>query len=353
MTLNVLGYAVQSPTDALKPFRFERRQPRPDDVVVEILYCGVCHSDLHQARNDWSDSMYPMVPGHEIIGKVISVGAEVTRFKPGDSVGVGCMVDSCQHCASCADGLEQYCEAFPTMTYNSVDRRDQSPTFGGYSEKIVVREKFVLKVPEGLDPAGAAPLLCAGITTWSPLRHWQVGPRSKVAVIGLGGLGHMALKLANALGADVTLFTRSPGKESDARRLGAHQVVLSTDTEQMESVQGRFDLIIDTVPYVHDLNPYIPTLSVNGTLVLVGYLGALDTMLSTVPMVLGRRSIAGSLIGGLPETQELLDFCGQHGITSDVEVINIQEINEAFERMLKSDVKYRFVIDMASLNEQA
>lgn len=351
MTLNVLGYAAQSPTDALKPFRFERREPRSDDVVIEILYCGVCHSDLHQARNDWSDSIYPMVPGHEIIGTVTHVGAEVTRFKPGDSVGVGCMVDSCQHCASCAQDLEQYCDAFPTMTYNSIDRQDKRPTFGGYSEQIVVREKFVLKVPETLDKAGAAPLLCAGITTWSPLRHWKVGPHSKVAVVGLGGLGHMALKLAHALGADVTLFTRSPGKEQDARRLGAHHVVLSTDADQMASVQNRFDLIIDTVPYDHDLNPYLPTLSVSGTLVLVGYIGALDSMLSTVPMVLGRRSIAGSLIGGIAETQEMLDFCGAHGITSDVEVITIQNINDAFERMLKSDVKYRFVIDLASLAE--
>jgi uncharacterized zinc-type alcohol dehydrogenase-like protein len=331
------------------PHRFERREPRVNDVVMEILYCGVCHSDLHQARNNWGNSIYPMVPGHEIIGRVISVGAKVTRFKPGDKVGVGCMVDSCQHCAACEQGLEQYCEDHHTLTYNDIDRHDRMPTFGGYSEKIVVSDKFVLKVPDGLNLAGTAPLLCAGITTWSPLRHWKIAKGSKVAVIGLGGLGHMALKLANALGADVSLFTRSPGKEQDARRLGAHNIVLSTDGGQMANVKGQFDLIIDTVPYVHDLNPYIPALSLNGTLVLVGYLGGLDPMLSTVPLIMGRKSVAGSVIGGIAETQEMLDFCGEHGITSDVEVIKIQDINEAYDRMLKSDVKYRFVIDMASL----
>jgi uncharacterized zinc-type alcohol dehydrogenase-like protein len=349
MNMHVSGYATQSAKAKLVPHRFERREPRVNDVVMEILYCGVCHSDLHQARNNWGNSIYPMVPGHEIIGRVISVGAKVTRFKPGDKVGVGCMVDSCQHCAACEQGLEQYCEDHHTLTYNDIDRHDRMPTFGGYSEKIVVSDKFVLKVPDGLNLAGTAPLLCAGITTWSPLRHWKIAKGSKVAVIGLGGLGHMALKLANALGADVSLFTRSPGKEQDARRLGAHNIVLSTDGGQMANVKGQFDLIIDTVPYVHDLNPYIPALSLNGTLVLVGYLGGLDPMLSTVPLIMGRKSVAGSVIGGIAETQEMLDFCGEHGITSDVEVIKIQDINEAYDRMLKSDVKYRFVIDMASL----
>ncbi len=349
MNMHVLGYAATSATDDLNPFNFERRIPRANDVVIEILYCGVCHSDLHQARNDWGNSIYPMVPGHEIIGRVSSVGLEVTRFKPGDHVGVGCMVDSCQHCGPCQHGHEQYCEGHHTLTYNDIDRHDRRPTFGGYSEKIVVSEKFVLKIPEGLDLAGAAPLLCAGITTWSPLRHWKVGKGSKVAIIGLGGLGHMGLKLAQALGAEVTLFTRSPGKELDAQRLGAHNIVLSTDAEQMAAVKGRFDLIIDTVPYVHDLNPYIPALSLNGTLVLVGYLGGLEPVLSTVPLILGRKSVAGSVIGGIAETQEMLDFCGEHGLTSDIEVIKIQDINEAYGRMLKSDVKYRFVIDMASL----
>jgi uncharacterized zinc-type alcohol dehydrogenase-like protein len=352
MSMNVLGYAAQSAKDALTPFRFERRDQRPDDVVIEILYCGVCHSDLHTVRNDWASwfpTAYPVVPGHEIIGRVTSVGKDVKRFKPGDHVGVGCMVDSCQKCSSCEQGQEQYCAEIATFTYNHVDRRDKMPTYGGYSEKIVVSDKFVLKIPDGLDLKGAAPLLCAGITTWSPLRHWKAGTGSKVAVIGLGGLGHMALKLAKALGADVTLFTRTPSKEKEALRLGAHNVVLSTDKEQMTSVQGRFDLIIDTVPYVHDLNHYLPTLSLNGTLVLVGFPGALEPGLSTVPLIMGRKSVAGSVIGGIAETQELLDFCGKHGITSDVEVINIQNINEAYERMLKSDVKYRFVIDLASL----
>ncbi len=298
------------------------------------------------------NTVYPSVPGHEIIGSVVSTGKDVTRFKPGDRVGVGCMVDSCQQCVPCKQGLEQYCKQFPILTYNSQDRQDHTPTYGGYSEQIVVTENFVLKLPDGLDLAGAAPLLCAGITTWSPLRHWRVDERSRVAVVGLGGLGHMALKLAKALGADVTLFTRSPDKEEDARRLGADRIVLSTDNAQMLAVQGSFDLIIDTVPYVHDINPYIPALGINGTLVLVGYLGPLDPFLNSVPMIMGRRSVAGSLIGGIKETQEMLDFCGKHGIVSDVEVIVMQEINDAYERMLRSDVKYRFVVDMASLKNK-
>ena len=349
MSMKVLGYAAQSAKDALAPYRFERRDPRADDVVIDILYCGVCHSDLHTVRNDWGNSVYPVVPGHEIIGRVVSVGPEVSRFKPGDNVGVGCMVDSCRHCEACEQGLEQYCEEGHTLTYNDFDRHDHMPTFGGYSRNIVVSDKFVLRIPDGLDLKGAAPLLCAGITTWSPLRHWKAGKGSRVAVVGLGGLGHMALKLAKALGADVTLFTRTPGKEQDARRLGADNIILSSDDGQMAAVKDRFDLIIDTVPYVHDLNPYMPTLSLDGTLVLVGYLGGLEPVLNTVPLILKRKSVAGSVIGGIAETQEMLDFCGEHGITSDVEVIKIQDINKAYERMLKSDVKYRFVIDMASL----
>ena len=347
--MTIFAYAAQSAETPLAPFNFERRETRADDVVIEILFCGVCHSDLHTARNDWHNTKYPVVPGHEIIGRVLSIGAGVTRFKVGDSVGVGCMVDSCQSCAACAKGLEQYCASFPVFTYNAQDRHDKKPTYGGYSEQIIVSDKFVLKIPAGLDLAGAAPLLCAGITTWSPLRHWQVGKQSKVAVVGLGGLGHMALKLAKGLGADVTLFTRSADKEADARRLGADWIVLSGDAKQMQAAHGQFDLIIDTVPYVHDLNPYVPTLALDGTLVLVGYLGALDPALNTAPMVLGRKTVSGSLIGGIAETQEMLDFCGEHDITSDVEVIKIQDINAAYERMLKSDVKYRFVIDMASL----
>ena len=349
MAMNVSGYAAKAPKVRLAPLSFTRRDPRDNDVVIDILYCGVCHSDLHQVRDDWFPGIYPMVPGHEIIGRVARVGKKVKGFKPGDQVGVGCMVDSCQHCAACEQGLEQYCEESPTYTYNSLDRHDKLPTYGGYSDKIVVSDKFVVKIPKGLDLKAAAPLLCAGITTWSPLRHWKAGKKSKVAVIGLGGLGHMALKLARALGADVTLFTRSPGKEKDARRLGAKSVVLSTDKAQMESVKGKFDLIIDTVPYAHDLNPYMPALSLSGTLVLVGFLGDISPMLNTIPLIMGRKAVAGSVIGGIAETQEMLDFCGKHGITADVEVIRIQDINEAYERMIKSDVKYRFVIDMASL----
>lgn len=349
MTTNVLGYAAHSPTGALVPFRFDRREPRPDDVVIEILYCGVCHSDLHTARNDWGRTTYPVVPGHEIIGRVTSVGSAVTRFKAGDAVGVGCMVDACRHCGPCGHGEEQYCEEGATYTYGAKDRHDHSLTRGGYSERIVVSEAFVLRIPDGLDLTGAAPLLCAGITTWSPLRHWGVTRGSRVAVTGLGGLGHMALKFSKALGAEVTLFTRSKGKEADARRLGADHIVQSTEDPQMAAVKGRFDLILDTVPYVHDLNPYLSTLAVGGTLVLVGYLGPLEPMLNTTPMVLQRKAVAGSLIGGIRETQEMLDFCGQHGITSDIEVIRMQDINGVYERLLKSDVKYRFVIDMASL----
>ncbi|WP_261642052.1 NAD(P)-dependent alcohol dehydrogenase [Erwinia mallotivora] len=349
MTINVTGYAAFAAKEDLVPHQFVRRDPRDNDVVIEILYSGVCHSDIHNAHNDWGGAKYPMVPGHEIIGRVTQVGKAVTKFAPGDHVGVGCMVDSCQHCSACEQGLEQYCEQGNTLTYNDVDPQDGMPTWGGYSNKIVVTEKFVVKVPDGLDLKSSAPLLCAGITTWSPLRHWNVGPGSKVAVTGLGGLGHMALKLATALGAEVTLFSRSPGKEADARRLGAKHMVISTDEAQMKAVANQFDLIIDTVPYVHDLQPYIPTLALSGTLVLIGYLGPLEPVLNSAPLVMGRRAVAGSVIGGIAETQEMLDFCGEHGITSDVEMIIMQEINDAWKRMLKSDVKYRFVIDIASL----
>ncbi|GLQ45625.1 alcohol dehydrogenase [Dyella lipolytica] len=349
MALSIRGYAAQSATTPLAPHAFERRDPRPDDVVIDILYCGVCHSDIHQARNEWGNSTYPMVPGHEIIGRVASVGSKVTAFKPGDMVGVGCMVDSCQHCDACAQGLEQYCKEVPTFTYNGTDRRDGLPTYGGYSERIVVSDKFVLSVPDGIDPKAAAPLLCAGITTWSPLRHWKIGKGNKVAVIGLGGLGHMGLKFAKALGADVTLFTRSPGKEAEARRLGADHVVLSTDPEQMKAVAGQFDFILDTVPHQHDLNPYLATLKLNGVHVLVGLVEPIDPPVHSGGLIFGRHSIAGSLIGGIAETQEMLDFCAKHGIGADVEMIKIQDINDAYGRMLKSDVRYRFVIDLASL----
>ncbi|GAA0551483.1 putative zinc-type alcohol dehydrogenase-like protein [Rhizomicrobium palustre] len=347
MPISVVGYAAASPTSDLAPYSFERRDPKPDDVVIDILYCGVCHSDLHTARNDWGGTQYPNVPGHEIVGRVIEVGGAVTKFKAGDAVGVGCLVDSCRECEPCQHGQENYCES-KVFTYSSIDK-DGALTQGGYSTKVVVSERFVLKLPEGMDLKGAAPLLCAGITTYSPLRYWGISRGDRVAVTGLGGLGHMAIKIAKAMGAEVTLFSRSPGKEADARRLGADNVVISTDAAAMAKVKGRFSFILDTVPYDHDLNPYIPTLSVDGTLVLVGYLGPLGSPLNTAPLVLERKAVAGSLIGGLPETQEMLDFCGEHNIAADVEMIAMHEINEAYARMLKSDVKYRFVIDMASL----
>lgn len=350
MTNNVKGYAAHSPTGRLGLFDFERRSLRPDDIAIEILYCGVCHSDVHNVRNDWGNAKYPMVPGHEIVGRVLEVGSEVKGFKPGDRAGVGCLVESCLHCGACGKGWEQYCENGATYTYNHSDPIDGTRTYGGYSEKIIVSERFALKVPDSLDLAGAAPLLCAGITTYSPLRHWKVGPGSKVAIVGLGGLGHMGIKLAKAMGAETTLLSRSPGKEADARRLGADHVVISTDPDQMASVAGRFDLIIDTVPYKHDVNPYVPTLASGGTIVMVGYLGPLDDF-NTGPLVFSRKGLAGSLIGGIAETQEMLDFCGEHGIHSDIETIRIQDINEAYERLLRADVKYRFVIDMASLKE--
>lgn len=350
-TPNTKAFGTASPEAALQQMQIERRTVTPKDIEIEILYCGVCHSDLHTARNDWGGTIYPAVPGHEIVGKVTKVGAEVTKLKVGDFAAVGCLVGSCGTCDSCQHDLEQYCLNGFVGTYNGKDKHSGTQTFGGYSERIVVDEHFVLKVPANLDLAATAPLLCAGITTWSPLRHWKVGKGSKVAVVGLGGLGHMAIKLAKGLGAEVTLFSRIPGKEKDAIRLGADAVVISTDADQMSKVKGKFDLIIDTVPYVHDVNPYVATLNISGTLVLVGYLGGLEPILNTVPMIMGRKSVAGSLIGGIAETQEMLDFCGEHNIVSDIEIINMQDINEAYERMLKSDVRYRFVIDMASLKQ--
>lgn len=349
MTRTVPAYAAHSADTPLVPFAVPRRAPRPDDVVIDILYCGVCHSDLHQARNDWRNTVYPVVPGHEIVGRVAAVGAAVSRHRVGDLVGVGCLVDSCRHCEACDDGEEQYCRNRSTPTYNGVDRHDGQPTFGGYSKSIVVSEAFVLRIPAGLDPARAAPLLCAGITSYSPLRHWQIGPGHRVAVAGLGGLGHMGLKLARAMGAEVTLFTRSPGKAEDARRLGAHDVVLTTDAAQMKAAASRFDFILDTVPQSHALNPYLATLKRNGTLVLVGLIGPLEETLHTGTLIGGRRAVAGSLIGGLPETQEMLDFCAAHHIAADVELIAMADIEAAYVRMQKSDVKYRFVIDLATL----
>ncbi|KQK26699.1 hydroxyacid dehydrogenase [Chryseobacterium aquaticum] len=349
-TYSVKAYGTESKDADLQELNIERREPTSKDVEIEILYCGVCHSDLHTARNDWGGTMYPSVPGHEIVGKITRVGSDVTKFKVGDLAGVGCIVDSCGTCESCKQDLEQYCQTGFVGTYNGKDKHLGGHTFGGYSQKVVVDADHVLKVPENLDLAAVAPLLCAGITTWSPLKHWNVGSDSKVAVVGLGGLGHMAIKLAKGLGAEVTLFSRTPEKSDDAKKLGADHVVISTDEEQMKSVAGKFDLIIDTVPYDHDVNPYISTLNINGTLVLVGFIGKMDEALFTPPMILGRRSVAGSVIGGIAETQEMLDFCGENNIVSEIEMINMQDINEAYERMLKSDVRYRFVIDMKSLS---
>lgn len=348
-TINAKAFGTIAADASLEEMTIARREVLAKDIEIEILYCGVCHSDLHTARNDWGGTQYPAVPGHEIVGRVTKVGSEVTKLKVGDLAGVGCLVDSCHTCDSCKNDLEQYCLNGFTGTYNGRDVHLGGHTYGGYSQKVVVDEHFVLKVPSNLNLAAVAPLLCAGITTWSPLKHWNVGKGSKVAVVGLGGLGHMAIKLAKGLGAEVTLFSRTPDKEKDALELGADAVVISTDNNQMNAVSGKFDLIIDTVPYVHDVNLYVATLSISGTLVLVGYLGGLEPILNTVPMILGRKSVAGSVIGGIAETQEMLDFCGKHNIVSEIEIIKMQEINEAYERMLKSDVRYRFVIDMASL----
>jgi uncharacterized zinc-type alcohol dehydrogenase-like protein len=347
------AYAAQSSATPLAPFSFERRDPRPHDVAIDILFCGVCHSDLHTARGEWEGVQFPAVPGHEIIGRVAAVGDHVGKFKVGDMVGVGCMVDSCQHCDPCKRGLEQYCEVGIVGTYNGRDFTTGENTYGGYSDKITVREEFVLRLPEGLDPAAAAPLLCAGITTYSPLRHWNVGPRSRVGVVGLGGLGHMAVKLAHAMGAEVTLFTTSPGKEADARRLGATHVVISKDPEAMVAQVRKFDLIINTVAVPMDLDPYIAALDLDGTMVLVGAPSEAHKSPSVFPMLMARRSIAGSCIGGIAETQEMLDFCAEHGVTSDIEIIPMRSIEDAYARMLKSDVKYRFVIDMQSLKDEA
>jgi uncharacterized zinc-type alcohol dehydrogenase-like protein len=328
-----------------------RREPRPQDVQIEILFCGVCHSDLHQVRNEWKEVMptvYPVVPGHEIVGRVTKVGSAVTKFKAGDIAAVGCMVDSCRQCSACQAGEEQYCENFLTLTYNGEDKILGGVTYGGYSTGIVVDEKYVLRVPKGLDPAGAAPLLCAGITTYSPLRHWNVSKGQKVGVVGLGGLGHMGVKFAHAFGAHVVLFTTSANKTADAKRLGADEVVVSRNSDEMQKHGGSFNFILDTVSANHDLNAYLQLLKLDGTLMLVGA-PEKPAAVAAFNLLMKRRRLAGSAIGGIRETQEMLDFCGKHGITSDIELIPIQKINDAYERLLKSDVKYRFVIDMASL----
>ncbi|MGZ4788650.1 MAG: NAD(P)-dependent alcohol dehydrogenase [Terriglobales bacterium] len=345
---NVPAYAAQGPQTALAPFSIQRREPGPKDVQIEILYCGVCHSDLHTARNEWQNTVYPVVPGHEIVGRVTKIGTEVKKFKKGDYAAVGCMVDSDRTCPSCREGLENYCENGPTLTYNSEDKHLGGMTYGGYSKQIVVDEVFVLRVPDSKDLAGVAPLLCAGITTYSPLRHWNVSKGQRVGIVGLGGLGHMGLKLAHAMGAHVTLFTTSPGKTQDAKRLGADEVVVSRASAAMEKLANSFDFILDTVSAQHDINSYLNLLKRDGTLVLVGA-PEKDLPVAAFSLLPKRRTLAGSMIGGIAETQEMLDFCAKHGITSDIEMIPIQKINEAYERLLKSDVKYRFVIDMASL----
>jgi uncharacterized zinc-type alcohol dehydrogenase-like protein len=345
------AYAAQSPTSPLGPFAIHRREPLPTDVRIEILYCGVCHSDVHQARDEWHDvapTVYPCVPGHEIVGRVTRVGKGVKKFREGDLAAVGCMVDSCRNCPSCRQGLEQYCQHFPTLTYNAPDKHSGGVTYGGYSEAIVVDEAFVLKVSPKANLAATAPLLCAGITTYSPLRHWKVGPGQKVGVVGLGGLGHMGVKFAHALGAHVVLFTTSPEKVADGRRLGADEVVLSKDADAMGKQAGSFDFVLDCVSARHDLNAYLRLLKLDGTLCLVG---APDEPLPVAAfnLLLPRKQLAGSAIGGIAQTQEMLDFCAERGIGSDVEVIPIQRLNEAYNRLVKGDVKYRFVIDMASL----
>jgi uncharacterized zinc-type alcohol dehydrogenase-like protein len=344
------AYAAQSAASPLAPFSLSRRDPLPTDVGIDILYCGVCHSDLHQARNEWHNTIYPCVPGHEIVGRVTRVGRDVKKFREGDLAAVGCMVDSCRTCAPCRRGLEQYCEHLPTFTYNGKDKHTGEMTYGGYSERIVVDEAFTLRVSDKLNLAATAPLLCAGITTYSPLRHWKVGRGQKVGIVGLGGLGHMGVKFARAFGAHVVLFTTSPGKVEDGKRLGAHEVVVSRNADEMAKHQASFDFILDAVSAEHDVNTYLELLKLDGTLTLVGA-PEKPLPVKVFNLLLPRRSFAGSGIGGIAETQEMLDFCAERGITSDVEVIPIQKINEAYGRLLRGDVKYRFVIDMASLKK--
>jgi uncharacterized zinc-type alcohol dehydrogenase-like protein len=342
------AYAAQSPTSALAPHAIQRRAPLANDVEIDILFCGVCHSDLHFARNEWGFTQYPVVPGHEILGRVTRVGANVTKFKVGDLASVGCLVDSCRTCDCCKKGLEQYCMTGAIFTYNGEDKHLGGMTYGGYSERVVVDEKYTLRVPANLDPAAAAPLLCAGITTWSPLKHWNAGPGKKVGIVGLGGLGHMGVKFARALGAHTVLFTTSPSKVADGLRLGAHEVVISKDEAEMAKHANSFDLIIDTVSADHSLDALMALIKLDGTMCMVGVPPS-PQQIAAFSLILPRRNLAGSCIGGIAETQEMLDFCGKHNIVCDIEKIRMDEINTAYERMLKSDVKYRFVIDMASL----
>lgn len=342
------AYSAANRSAPLAAVTIERRHPSASDVQIEVLYCGVCHSDLHTARNEWGGTVYPCVPGHEVVGRVTRVGSGVKKFKVGDVAAVGCMVDSCRKCPNCREGYEQFCDEGMVLTYNSPDRALGGQNYGGYSQSIVVTEDFALKVPANLNLAAAAPLLCAGITTYSPLKHWKAGPGKKVGIVGLGGLGHMGVKFARAFGAHVVLFTTSPNKKADALRLGADEVVLSSDPAQMKAHANSFDFILDAVSAEHDLNAYLALLKRDATLAVVG-VPEKPFSVAAFSVIIGRKSLAGSAIGGLAETQEMLDFCGKHGITSDIEMIRMDQINEAYERMLKSDVKYRFVIDMASL----
>ena len=342
------GYATKGPTSRLEPFNFERREPGPHDVLIEILYCGICHSDIHQARDEWGGSIYPMVPGHEIVGRVARVGSQVKQYKVGDLAAVGCFVDSCRVCASCKAGLEQYCEVHLVLTYNGTEKDEKTPTYGGYSSQIVVDENYTFKISPKLPLANVAPLLCAGITTYSPLRHFKVGPGQRVGVVGLGGLGHMAVKLAASMGAEVTVFSTSKTKEQDAHRLGAHNFVVSLDAKDLDDLANHFDFILDTVSAPHDLNAYLDLLRRDGALAMVGA-PAQPLQVRVFSLLLKRRTLAGSIIGGIRETQEMLDYCAEKNITSDVEVIPIQQVEAAWERTVKGDVRYRFVIDMQTL----
>jgi alcohol dehydrogenase (NADP+) len=344
----IKAFAAQDAESTLGPWNLERRAPGPGDIQIEILYCGVCHSDLHQIRNEWGNSIFPMVPGHEIVGRISKIGSDVKKFKVGELAGVGCLVDSCRKCENCKEGLEQYCLNGSSPTYNGLEQDKKTPTYGGYSKMIVADQDFVLRISDKLPLQNVAPLLCAGITTYSPLRHWNVGKGHKLAVLGLGGLGHMAVKFGVSFGAEVTMLSSSPSKKEDARKLGAHKFLLTSDPEQLKSVQGYFDFIIDTVSAPHDYNQYLGLLKTNGVHICVGAPPA-PAQIYAFTLIGGRKSIAGSLIGGLPETQEMLDYCADHQIVSDIELINIQEIHRAYDRMLKGDVKYRFVIDMATL----
>ncbi len=348
MSKEVKAYGAKASKGALEPMQINRREAGKNDIEIDITYCGVCHSDIHTVNNDWKNSVYPVIPGHEIIGRVVKTGPGATEFKPGTLVGVGCLVDSCHECDSCREDLEQFCEKGATFTYNAEDKHLGGQTYGGYSTSVVVDKEFVLRIPENLDEKAAAPLLCAGITTWSPLRHWKVKKGDKVGVVGLGGLGHMGVKFANALGAEVVMITTSPSKADDAKALGAHKVLVSTNEAEMKNHVGSFDFILNTVPVAHDMDPYIGLLKRDATMVLVGAVEPLKPFHGG-GIILGRKRIAGSLIGGIKETQEMLDFCGEHGIVPDIEIINMQDINKAYKRVVDSDVKYRFVIDMTSL----